>query len=64
MILSGNFNLHKTHWFLQESDNQMEIAKALKRHVESRHCLQLQRQSKAQQDTEDCRGGIETVLEN
>ena len=27
----------KTHWFLQESDNQMEIAKALKRHVESRN---------------------------
>ena len=28
---------HKTHWFLQESVNQMEITKALKRHVESRH---------------------------
>ena len=27
----------KTHCFLQESDNQMEIAKALKRHVDSRH---------------------------
>ena len=27
----------KTHWFLQESDNQVEIAKALKRHVEIRH---------------------------
>ena len=27
----------KTHWFLQESNNQMEILKALKRHVESRH---------------------------
>ena len=27
----------KTHCFLQESDNQMEIAKALKRHVGIRH---------------------------
>ena len=27
----------KTHWFLQEIENQMEITKALKRHVEIRH---------------------------
>ena len=27
----------KTHWFLQEKDNQMEIAKPLKRHVNIRH---------------------------